>query len=68
MVKVPVVQALLDEKDVAAALRLSLSSVRQLRQRGSGPAFVRVGDRSVRYHPDDLIAYIEGRRKTSTAA
>ena len=57
---------LLDEYDAASLLALSVKTLRRWRWAGTGPAFVRLG-RAVRYHQDDLNAFIKAGRRRSTA-
>lgn len=56
---------LMNEKDVAAYLGLGLSTVQQMRGKGTGPRFIRLG-RLVRYRASDLRAYIEKNTFQST--
>jgi hypothetical protein len=56
--------SLLTEKEAAAILRRSVSSLRRGRISGSGPNFIRLG-RSIRYRLSDLQTYIEKNRKTT---
>lgn len=58
---------LLTVQDVAAVLRVSVSSLNKWRVAGCGPHFVRVGSR-IRYRATDLAAYIARNTKTSTSA
>lgn len=50
---------LLDEKQAASYLHLSVALLRKWRTYGDGPAFVKIG-RLVRYRQLDLDAYVEG--------
>ncbi|WP_349305131.1 helix-turn-helix domain-containing protein [Agrococcus sp. Marseille-Q4369] len=52
---------LLRERDVAAALHISVKTLQHHRQRGTGPRFVRLG-RHVRYYAGDVVAWIEANR------
>lgn len=49
---------LLNEKEAAAALALSASTLRNWRCKNQGPKAVRVGARSIRYRRTDLEAFI----------
>lgn len=49
---------LLSEKEAAAALALSASTLRNWRCKNQGPKAVRVGTRSIRYRRADLEAFI----------
>ena len=57
---------LLTEQAVAKILTCEVKTLQAWRCRGGGLPFVRVG-RLVRYKPDDVQAYIETRRVTSTS-
>jgi predicted DNA-binding transcriptional regulator AlpA len=54
---IDVASPLLTEKEAAAYLRRSPSSLRRARTTGTGPRFVRIG-RSVRYLQSELNAYL----------
>ena len=58
--------ALLDETSVAKQLHCETKTLQAWRCRGGGPPFVRVG-RLVRYAPEDVKAWIESRRVSSTS-
>ena len=49
------------EPDAARYIGLSRAYLRQARQRGGGPAYVRIG-RAVRYRVNDLDAFLEAHR------
>lgn len=62
--------ALLDTRSAAAALGLSVRTLEGFRSRGGGPPFVKVGAgprSAVRYRADDLAAYLDRQRRSSTA-
>jgi len=50
--------ALLTEKDAAAKLGYSLFWLRDLRKRGAGPRYIKLGNRAM-YDPADLSAWLE---------
>ncbi len=52
--------------DAAQLLGVSASYLNKLRQQGGGPTYRKLGH-SVVYHPDDLQAWLETKRRTSTA-
>ncbi|MGH8118338.1 MAG: helix-turn-helix transcriptional regulator [Rhodanobacteraceae bacterium] len=52
---------LLSDVELAALLGASVQTVRNWRWRGEGPRFVKLGGRMVRYRPDDVQAFIEGK-------
>ena len=58
--------ALLDDRALAAILKVSLQTPRKWRLQGVGPIYLKIG-RCVRYHPDDIAAFIDGARRTSTS-
>ncbi len=51
---------LLDEKQLAGALRISVASARRWRLIRQGPRFLKVG-KSVRYRPEDVELWLESR-------
>lgn len=55
----------LTEAEAAERLGVSAYSLNKMRQRGRGPAFFKI-NRSVRYDPADIAAYL-GRRRISPA-
>lgn len=59
--------ALLTEIQAAEVLNLSIRTLQAWRVRGSGPRFVRLSGRAVRYRNADLAAYIEARTVASTS-
>ena len=59
--------ALINESSVAKRLHCEVKTLQAWRCRGGGPPFIRVG-RLIRYSPDDVRAWIESRRMTSTSS
>ena len=53
-------QTLLDEKQLARALNISVASARRWRMLHQGPRYLKVGA-SVRYRPEDLDAWLASR-------
>ena len=51
---------LLNEKEVAAALKISVASARRWRVEGRGPRFIKLGA-CVRYRAEDLDAWLASR-------
>lgn len=49
---------LLNEKEVAAILNVSVATIRRRRLFNQPPVFRKIGA-SVRYHPDDVAAWID---------
>lgn len=50
-------EKLLDERETAWLLEMSVSWLRYGRSVGTGPAFVKIG-RAVRYRPEDITAWL----------
>lgn len=59
--------ALLTETQAAQVLSLSIRTLQAWRLKGSGPRFVRLSGRAVRYRNSDLAAFIEARTVASTS-
>jgi predicted DNA-binding transcriptional regulator AlpA len=57
----PPADALLTTDQLAAELGISRASLEQLRARGGGPAFIRVGARAIRYRRSDISRFYESR-------
>lgn len=51
--------SLLTVKDVAERLNVSADSVRRWARTGVGPQPVRLGQRAIRYRPEDVDAWVE---------
>jgi len=51
---------LLDEKQLASALNISVASARRWRLLREGPRFLKIGA-SVRYRPEDVDAWLKSR-------
>lgn len=54
------------QKDVAEMLCISESWLEQVRLRGGGPEYIKIG-RNVRYKRDDVIRWIDMQRRISTS-
>ncbi len=52
---------LLNEKETAEFLGVSRRTLQGWRLAGTGPKFVKVSSRSIRYRRRDLLAWVEGR-------
>lgn len=52
---------LLTDSELAELLGASQQTVRNWRWRGEGPRFVKLGGRLVRYKPEDVQAFIDGK-------
>ena len=57
---------LINEREVAKILCVSVSKLQKDRIQGDGVPFVSLG-RSVRYKISDVVAYIEGNKRSSTS-
>ncbi len=57
---------LLDQKQAAQLLGLSVRTLERHRLEGTGPTFVRLG-RLVRYRAADIAAWVEASARTSTS-
>lgn len=53
--------ALLTRAEAAARLGITARALGQLAYKGTGPAYIVIGERTVRYRQADLDAYVEGR-------
>jgi predicted DNA-binding transcriptional regulator AlpA len=53
-------RALLDEKQLARTLNISVASARRWRLLNQGPRFLKIGA-SVRYRPEDVDAWLASR-------
>ena len=59
--------SLLNEIEAAAFLSLPVATLRKWRCCGGGPTFAKIGAKLVRYSQDDLTAFVEAGRRTSTS-
>jgi predicted DNA-binding transcriptional regulator AlpA len=57
---------LLTTPETADCIGTSVSYLNKLRCAGGGPVFVKMG-RLVRYRPEDIDAYLDARRRSSTS-
>lgn len=57
----------LDDIQAAKILGLSRSYLRQMRVKGGGPKFVRLGQRAIRYQVSELLDWAGERLVTSTS-
>lgn len=57
----------LDDREAASILGVSTGHLRNLRVRGGGPRFYRLGSRSIRYLVADLHRWARARPATSTS-
>lgn len=50
---------LITEHEAADILKVSVSTLRNWRYRGEGPAFIKLGKRAIRYRVPDVSAFVE---------
>lgn len=60
--------ALYTPKEAGDFLRVSQQALALWRQTGDGPPYARLGRTAIRYRRKELLAYVESRVATSTAA
>lgn len=60
--------ALLKRKDAAAWLGITTSALAQLAYRGTGPKYVIIGTRTVRYRMSDLEDYVNANVRTQSGS
>lgn len=58
------------EADAASYIGMSVSWLRKARMRDDldQPAYLKIGSKAVRYHPDDLDAWMQSRRRQCAEA
>ena len=62
-------EPLLTERQLARILNLEVRTLQAWRLRGGvGPPFLKLGNRSVRYDPQEVRAWLRRRRRASTSA
>ena len=61
-------EALLSPPEVAEELRVSVGHLGQMRYLGTGPRYLKMGGKAVRYRRSDIDAWIEANMRTSTGA
>ncbi len=59
--------ALINEKEAAAFLKLTDRTMQGFRHRGGGPQYVRISSRCLRYRRADLRDWADARIRTSTS-
>ena len=64
--RTPANQRLLNEREAAGRLGLSVKTLRRWRWAGHPPAFIKIG-RAVRYDPAEIEAFIAAGRRVSTS-
>lgn len=60
--------ALLTRAEAAARLGITARALGQLAYKGTGPAYVVIGERTVRYRQADLDTYVAGRVRRQSGA
>ncbi len=63
----PAPMKLLTASQAGELLGVSPETLERWRGAGTGPAFVKLSGRYIRYQPDDLEAFIQNARRSSTA-
>ena len=58
---------LLNERQAAAFLGLTVRTLQSWRWSGKGPRYIRISARAVRYDPLDLRSYCDARKVSSTS-
>jgi len=58
---------LMDERELAVYLGLTTRCVQKMRQDGSGPKFIRISRRAIRYRLKDIEQWLTDRTRTSTS-
>ena len=61
------IESLLDERQAAELLNLSVRFLQNRRYVGGGPPYVKISARAVRYRPSDLERWVEEHLQCSTA-
>lgn len=61
-----IVRDLMSVKEVAAMTGLTEDFFSKLRSVGGGPIFYKISAKCVRYHRNDVEAWLDERRRTST--
>lgn len=62
----PKLVSLLKPEDVAEILGVTIKALEAQRWRGNGPKYIRFPSRLIRYHPDDVMEWIEANRRVKT--
>lgn len=58
----------LEPKQVAEKLGMSTATLAQLRYKGTGPAFMQLSPRKIRYSASEVDRWAKSRTRTTTAA
>ena len=58
---------LLSEGEVARLIGFSMKTLQTWRMKGTGPQFVRISPRAIRYRLQDIMAWIDENIRTSTS-
>ena len=59
---------LMTPAEVADHLRMTPNALAKMRSKGTGPAYRKLDGRNVRYHPRDVLEFIEACKRTTTGA
>ena len=60
----PEMTDLITPKELAKRWRLTVNTLRDMRNRGDGPNVIAIGGRRILYRMDDVIAYEQARTKS----
>ena len=63
----PALIAVFTPREAARILKVSLSWLAKARMRGDGPAYMKVGERAVRYSEAALLQWMKSRQRLSTS-
>jgi predicted DNA-binding transcriptional regulator AlpA len=63
-VQVEMDRMLLRPAEVSDAIKVSQNSLCAWRKKGIGPGFVRLSPRVIRYRPEDIVEYLQGKADT----
>jgi predicted DNA-binding transcriptional regulator AlpA len=53
------------EHEVASLLRVDRATLRRWREKGTGPKFLRIGPKLIRYRQDALTSFLDGQQAGS---
>jgi predicted DNA-binding transcriptional regulator AlpA len=56
----------LTPREVAADLGVSVDTLRRMRERGDGPAYIEVSERNIRYPVDDFERWKQQQKRNAT--
>lgn len=59
-------KAVMDTNELAAELSLAPGSLNKMRRQGTGPPYVRIAPKAIRYRREDVEAWLAERVRTKT--